>query len=804
MPIKTGASQDELPFDWIKDGVIRTSDGRYVSIIEVLPINFSKKSVAAQMDIAASFSNLFTDSPDKLQIKIANDIVNTNTLVENIIKNTKDIKEPRAQETIAEYIKFIYSYASTKTIGTRYFIIYEYEGNSTKFEDIAHNMNQRRANMISILADAGNQCIKAKGKDLDNHLKDILYYIFNRATSYSESRVQRSYRVEKDVRAYNEKVGKKKEYKHRVEDDIAPKGLYFNHRNHIYMDRYFYGWLGVKGNSYPVEVALPWMNWFTQGTSNDVDIYFNRVPKHVAQYGLKAYKKLKESEYQIYNEKRKYDKARKHAADYKNADAIAVGLEGENELYNFGIILTVRGASPRLLGDSMRAIKNKLSTSGPKVEFEDSNVCCEDYFLMTLPLLYFTKPWKRIRHNIITSQIASFYPFTNYQFFDPNGAVIGLNRKTQSLMALDVFNSGIFNNPHMFVSGVTGSGKTTFMQVYLERLFFNGANIYAIIPKKGYQYKPLANSVGGKYYDIMKVCINIMAILPEKKIDTSTINEDDVKANSGPLLSKKTKALRTFINMLVDEGSMTKAISNKVDITLKQLYASFGITDDNRSIYSNIHTRELKPMPILQDLYEAFNSNPDLRFLNGYLEPFVYGKYSNFNGQTNIDVTAPFIAFDVNEDQIDEEYFPAILSVVTDFCYSVVKDPNSKKSIIDIDECWAILKDKNSCAQIDDMVRLIRGYGGAVIMASQFLKDVNKIGTMGTDIIDNCELKVLLKTPNLSNVRNLLRLSDNDCEAIAKYGRGKGMLVTSNDKIELEIKLSDYELEVLADKTSQK
>ena len=160
IPIKTGASQDELPFDWIKNGVIRTSDGRYVSIIEVLPINFSKKSVAAQMDIAASFSNLFTDSPDKLQIKIANDIVNTNTLVENIIKNTKDIKEPRAQETIAEYIKFIYSYASTKTIGTRYFIIYEYEGSSTKFEDIAHNMNQRRANMISILADAGNQCIK--------------------------------------------------------------------------------------------------------------------------------------------------------------------------------------------------------------------------------------------------------------------------------------------------------------------------------------------------------------------------------------------------------------------------------------------------------------------------------------------------------------------------------------------------------------------------------------------------------------------------------------------------------------------
>ena len=803
LPIKTVTSQDEMPFDWIKNGVIRTSDGRYVSIIEVLPINFNKKSPIAQKDIATSFGNLFSDSPDKLQIKIANDIVNTNVLVENILNKTKDITEPTAKESIMEYIKFIYSYASTKTIGTRYFIIYEYEGSSTKFEDIAHEMYDRRMGMISILADSGNQCIKAKGKELDHHLADILYYFFNRASSFTESRAQRSHRINTDIKRYNEKVGKKKAYTHRIEDDVAPKGLYFNHRNHVYMDGYFYSWLGVKGNSYPSEVVLPWMNFFTQGTSNDIDIYFNRVPKHVAQYGLKAYKKFKESEVSIYNDKRKYDKARQHAADYKNAEAISIGLENENDLYNFGIILTVRGASPRLLGDSVRTIKKNLSNKGPKVDFEDSNVCCEDYFLMTLPLLYYTKPWKRIRHNIITSQIASFYPFTNYQFFDPNGAVIGLNKKTQSLVSVDVFNTGIFDNPHMFVSGATGSGKTTFMQSYLERLFFNGANIYAIIPKKGYQYKPLADLVGGKFYDITKVCINIMSILPEKKIDTSQVSEDDVKVNTGSLLAKKTKALMTFINMLVDDGVMTKDLRNKVDIAIKTLYAGFGITDDNKSIYLNLNTRELKSMPTLQDLYEVFNANPELRPLTIYLEPFVFGKFSNFNGQTNIDTTARFIAFDVNEDQIDTEYFPAVLSVVTDFCYSIIKDPNSRKSIIDIDECWAILKDKNSCAQIDDMVRLIRGYGGAVIMASQFLKDANKLGNMGTDIIDNCELKLLLKTPNLSGIKGMLRLTDNECELISKYRRGRGMLVTSNDKIDLEIKLSQYELNVLADKTSR-
>lgn len=799
IPCKTGTSQDEMPFDWVKNGIIKTSDGRYVSIIEVLPINFNKKSLGAQKDIADSFANLFTDSPDKLQIKIANDIVDTGTLIKNIINHTKNITDPKVRESIAQYVNFIRGYASSKTIGTRYFIVYEYEGSSGKFEEIVQNMSDRRKSMIGILADSGNMCVNPSGKDLDEHLKDVLYYFFNRASNFSETRQYRSMRVERDCKAYNKVVSKKQEYKHRIEDDIASKGLYFNHRKHVYMDRFFYSWIGVKGNSYPTQVVLPWMNWFTQGTANDVDIYFNRIPKQAATIGLKGYKKIKEAENSFYNGRRMHDKARKTRDEYQNADIIQLGLENENDIYNFGIVLTVRGASPKQLGDSIRTITKKLSTTGPKVQFTTSDTCCEDYWLMTLPLLYFRKPWKRLRHNVLTSQIASFYPFTNYQFFDPNGAVIGLNKKTQSLISFDMFNTGICDNPHMFISGVTGSGKTTFVEILLERLFFNGVNVYAIIPKKGFQYKQLCDLVGGDFYDMTKSCINIMGILPEKKIDTSAVNEDLVKTNTGSYLTKKIRSIQTFLNMIVDNGRITREITNRIDQILNSLYGSYGITNDNKSIFANLNTRELKKMPTLETLYEAFHVNPELQFLCVYLEPFVYGKYKNFNGQTNIDTTSKFIVFDVNSDAIEEEFLPAILFMCSDYCYGVIKDPSTKNSIVEIDECWALFENQFSCQQLDDMVRLIRGYGGAVVMASQFLKDAKKIGSIGADIIDNCEIKILLKTTNLTDVKDVLHLTDTDCESISKYKRGMGMFVTPNDKIEMEIKVSDYEIERLAD-----
>ena len=59
----------ELPIREIKDGIIHTTDGRFVKIIEVLPINFLHRSSSEQRNIIYSFMGYLKIAPPELQIK---------------------------------------------------------------------------------------------------------------------------------------------------------------------------------------------------------------------------------------------------------------------------------------------------------------------------------------------------------------------------------------------------------------------------------------------------------------------------------------------------------------------------------------------------------------------------------------------------------------------------------------------------------------------------------------------------------------------------------------------------------------
>ena len=62
---KLQAIEDYLPIEKIAHGVIYTTDGRYVKILEVEPINFLLRSAREQMGIIYSFNQLPEDQPGK-------------------------------------------------------------------------------------------------------------------------------------------------------------------------------------------------------------------------------------------------------------------------------------------------------------------------------------------------------------------------------------------------------------------------------------------------------------------------------------------------------------------------------------------------------------------------------------------------------------------------------------------------------------------------------------------------------------------------------------------------------------------
>lgn len=805
LPYKTGATQDEIAFEWVKDGLIYTKDHRYVSIIEVLPLNFDKKTKKARVFSAIEFGNIFKAQPLKLQIKIMNDIVDINSLIKNINENTKDITDPVARKAIRAYIQFAKMQADSMAMGTRYFIIFEHEGEaSSTITEVVQWMYERRKLITDNLEKAGNIVIKKYGSELDDHLKDILYYFYNRTSSFKEARQSRHNRISADIANYNSKVKKEQRRKHYTEDDIAPKGLQFVNNKYVFQDGYYYGWLGLKTQTYPRNVELGWFNHFSQGPAVDIDVHFNLIPKSLVEIGLKGYKKFKKTEARYNARKNKEEQYASNTADLNNANNVSFALKNHENLYNMSIIITLRADTALQLGQYMRQYQDIFKSSW-NVKFEESDLCVEDYYLMTTPLLYFTKPWKRIHHNILSNQIASIYPFTNYQFYDPNGIIFGQNKLTTSLMVIDIFNSGIFNNANMLIAGIAGSGKTFFLNLLLERYYFNGAHVYSIIPKKGDQWQQLCDLTGGEYYKMQPgqtAVINIMAIKPEQKLDTSKLSEN-VNWNQTSLLSKKINSIVTWLKLLTRDVKITDKQETQIKNTLVELYKSFGINNNNASIWESVKDRKLKYMPMIGDMYNAFASDPALTFLTEYLEEFVTGEYKNFNSQTTINENSRLIAFDCNEDIIGEKMLPAVLYMIYDWTYSSIKDPSVKKGIIAFDECWTLLRNVYSAAQIDECVRIIRGYSGSLILASQQVKDFYKLGEVGEDIIDNCAIKILLKNGNLEQVKNILRISSYDCDTIAGYSKGDAMFITLDDKIELSVKPSKYEYQMLKDDTSK-
>ena len=59
-----------LPIRQVKNGVILTTDNRYIKLIEILPINFLLRSSAEQRNIVMSFMSYLKIAPVKMQFKI--------------------------------------------------------------------------------------------------------------------------------------------------------------------------------------------------------------------------------------------------------------------------------------------------------------------------------------------------------------------------------------------------------------------------------------------------------------------------------------------------------------------------------------------------------------------------------------------------------------------------------------------------------------------------------------------------------------------------------------------------------------
>lgn len=789
-----GATQSLIPVRNIIDGFVELVDGRYIGFVEVLPAPFSKYPPKKQDETIKNYRAQFAGSEYKFSLKILSDTATPIELVRNVQKNCKNQDDPKIKERLDDYIRHTIAIGSDDAVSKRFFHIFEYRSENGKkngnVDEVIRDMHTTKDGYIQVLKNCGNVCVEME--DANMQTLEFLYTYFNRNTAQKETLQERYDKISRDFANFNELTGKEKEIA--FADLIATKGVYFDNRNYVMQDGMFVGYLGVLGNSWPSYVEAGWFDVFDWGASVDVDLICKKLPLESTRMAIKGVNKISERGIHSAYNKGKHDKVSTLQSTYQNNKIVYDEMtKNRTEMYNAAIILTFRATTPEILKKNMKIVTRELKKN--HIYVDNSFLYCEDYYWMTMPFLFITKPFTLLRHNILATQLATTYCFSSNQIYDPKGCLLGLDGN--NLIAVDIFNTQRYKNANMVILGTSGAGKTFTEQVIGSRMMFNGIRSYFIIPKKGYEYEKGCRSVNGSYIKLNPGSaqrINILEIKPEGEIDKTKLDDGTIVQKSS-WRSKKINNVITWIQLLLDKPMTTKEY-NALNKGLIEIYESYGITEMNDSIFEDVKTKKLKVMPIIEDVYNFCGHVPVLENIKDTLEIFVHGNCSNMNGQTNVDLSNNYTVYDVDEDEIGEKLLASFLFIAFDHVYTEIKGNNKSKDIVFLDEVWKMLKDEESAKQVQNMVKLVRGYGGSTVMATQEIADFMRAPNgFGKSVLNNSEMSLILnmKSDELDLVKENLKLEDEDCREISMFNRGQAMFISNGNKIHVNIRASELE-----------
>lgn len=257
-----------------------------------------------------------------------------------------------------------------------------------------------------------------------------------------------------------------------------------------------------------------------------------------------------------------------------------------------------------------------------------------------------------------------------------------------------------------------------------------------------------------------------------------------------------------FFSLLIPD--MSNEEEQMLDEALIKTYNEFGITHDNNSLYADITASppKMKKMPILGDLHKHLRENPMLKRVATIVSRFVTGSAQSFNRQTNVDLTNKYIVLDLSE--LKGKLLPVGMMIALDYVWDNIKADRTKKKAIIIDEIWQLIgasSNKLAAEFCLEIFKVIRGYGGAGIAATQDLSDFFGLddGKYGRAIINNSKNKIILnlEPDEAEYVQETLKLTKTEIRAITQFERGEALICSNNSKIPIVVKASKTEQEMI-------
>ena len=805
--------QDLIPLIDILDGMYIINDNghpRYVKLVEITATNFATKESPVKRSIIATFESWIHIAPEKCQIKIVGEPRKTLDFVEKLKEREALTEDMTRRNLLREQINHIEKQLQTNTAKTRYFMTIEYEpkkGEDDKdltVRQIAAYLNAVVAQARDFFSSMGNSIIRHEDETFFH--AEMLYKWLNRYSSRHETVKARAVRVMGDVGKVNQMKGVEREFPDTAYTNLlSPMGISTkSFPDCLIFDKTYTAYYYITSQGYPVQVKSAWLTETFSGLPGvDIDIFYRKLKKkNFLTLNSKARRltRLKGSS---------RSEESQDLEDIENTYEAQVYMQrmlGDRTIsedpYYVATIFTVHAFSYRELRDRCRALEDLANIS--RIEISDMKHFELEGFRATLPFNDIPKKiYKKARRNLITSGLSGFYPFTAYELSDPDGIYIGLNLENRTLCTLDVHNSNKYANGNITVLGGSGSGKTFTMALLAEREVLLGHQVYIITSKKSHEFRRLCDSLDGKflrYGTAHNQYMNRYDIRPKSNM-RSVLYQDEEES----WMLEKLKSLSAWYELLFRNLSEEEMVV--LDRATKDAYYAKGITEDNNSIYVDNDPEKggLKEMPVITDVIDALEEiNRDERTpvpqrLFTLLYNFTNGTYAGFNERTNVSLDRDFLVFDISA--VPERIEAATVQSALDFIWDRVKENPLEHNTIIIEEGWSYLAKGASEAaakQIQEIFKVIRGYGGSVILATQEIEDI-LASEYGKSIIACSSIKVLLGVVEgeSAELAGSFRLQPQEANALESFSQGDALLLAGKDHVFVHFDPTDEDIKRL-------
>ena len=581
-------------------------------------------------------------------------------------------------------------------------------------------------------------------------------------------------------------------------DILSPTAIDTKGRDYIVVDGVFHAYLYITGYGYSTTVGSCWLAPLVEaGEGVNVSFSFTRQNREKILSKIAQTTMLNRSRMRDVGDTRQ---------DYEELDsAITSGLylkdimnrQGE-DFYYMHTLIEVVADDPDTLEQRVTAVE-KLCVSVDMIA-RRCDYANEQGFLSALPLVTLDADIERkSRRNALTTGVAEAFPFVSYEHSDRNGIFLGLNLYNKSPVFLDPYDDYKYTNGNWWIGGNSGAGKSVTLQCLAGRLREQGKRVVCVIPKKGHEFRPNCEQLGGLYLRLSpssRDCPNIMAI--RRKTLDAYAGIQELAARDDSVLSDKISRLIIWYSL--QKKDLTEEDKNYLDASLVECYDRYGITFDNASVVDE--NGAFKEMPIIPDWYNVLLERAETKHLAVVLTRYVTGSAAAMGRRNHISIDNKYIVLDTSG-MPDDLILPGIYWAI-DVANDIIMNAGGELSALIADELWSLVgagSNPLAAAYVQEMVKTIRGLGGIAITSTQGMQDLFSLegGKYGKGILDSSRIKFVMQMEEQEArlIQQILNLSEEEVRQITRFRRGEGLLCIGYNHVPVAFHVTKKEYDAI-------